>query len=99
MDIWVMVDVVANHIGPVGNDFSKIVPFNDPSHYHDTCDIKDWGDQWMVENCRLSGLPDLNHENPDVRKLLKDWVKNLVTKYEFDGIRIDTVPEVPKDFW
>ena len=26
--IWVMVDVVANHVGPVGNDFSRIYPLN-----------------------------------------------------------------------
>lgn len=43
MDIWVMVDVVANHVGPVGNDFSSIVPFNESSHYHPNCDINDWG--------------------------------------------------------
>jgi len=30
---------------------------------------------------------------------LKDWIRNLVQKYNFDGIRIDTIPEVPKDFW
>ena len=30
---------------------------------------------------------------------MKDWVKNLVSKYSFDGIRIDTVPEVGKSFW
>jgi glycosidase len=23
----------------------------------------------------------------------------LVSKYGFDGIRIDTIPEVPKGFW
>lgn len=28
MDIWVMVDVVANHVGPVGFDYSKIYPLN-----------------------------------------------------------------------
>ena len=28
MGIWVMVDVVANHVGPVGNDFSQIYPLN-----------------------------------------------------------------------
>ena len=28
MGIWVMVDVVANHVGPVGDDFSRIFPFN-----------------------------------------------------------------------
>lgn len=30
---------------------------------------------------------------------MKDWIRNLVNKYGFDGIRIDTIPEVPKDFW
>jgi alpha-amylase len=30
---------------------------------------------------------------------LKTWVHDIVTQYGFDGLRIDTVPEVPKDFW
>lgn len=44
-------------------------------------------------------MPDLNQSNDWVRGYLKDWVKNLVNTYGFDGIRIDTIPEVPKDFW
>jgi alpha-amylase len=68
MDIWVMVDVVANHVGPVGNDFSQISPFNQPQHYHPNCDINDWGNQWQVENCRLAGLPDLKQEDGWVRQ-------------------------------
>jgi alpha-amylase len=52
MDIWVMVDVVANHVGPVGTDFTGIHPFNDPLHYHDYCVIG-YDDflynQWRVE--------------------------------------------------
>jgi len=52
-----------------------------------------------VENCRLADLPDLAQENDWVRGQLKDWVKNLVNDFGFDGIRIDTIPEVPKDFW
>lgn len=94
-----MVDVVANHVGPVGNDFSQIYPLNQASHYHSNCDINDWNNQWQVENCRLAGLPDINQSNSYVRQYLKDWIKNLVQKYGFDGIRIDTIPEVPKDFW
>jgi alpha-amylase len=35
--IWVMVDVVANHVGPVGTDFSRIHPFNKAGHYHSRC--------------------------------------------------------------
>jgi len=34
-----------------------------------------------------------------VRGYLKSWIQNLVKDFGFDGIRIDTIPEVPKDFW
>ena len=77
-DIWVMVDVVANHAGPVGTDFGRINPF---------------------ENCRLCGLPDLKQENDWVTQKLLEWIHDLVQKYEIDGIRIDTIMEVPKWFW
>ena len=98
-DIWVMVDVVANHVGPVGTDYSRITPFNRAEHYHDWCDINDWNDQWQVENCRLCELPDLKQENDWVTQKLLDWIKDIVQKYNFDGIRIDTIMEVPKWFW
>ena len=98
-DIWVMVDVVANHVGPVGYDFGRINPFNSGDHYHPDCQINDWNNQWEVENCRLAGLPDLKQENEWVANKLYDWIRELVQKYNFDGIRIDTVPEVPKWFW
>jgi alpha-amylase len=94
-----MVDVVANHVGPIGQDFSRIYPFNKAEHYHSDCQIQDFGNQWQVENCRLADLPDLSQENDYVRGYLKTWIKNLVDTYKFDGIRIDTIPEVPKDFW
>ena len=49
---------------------------------------------------RKTFLPDLNQDgNSWVRETLKSWIKNLVQTYNFDGIRIDTIPEVPKDFW
>lgn len=40
--MWVMVDVVANHVGPVGTDYSQILPFNQAAHYHSRCQITDW---------------------------------------------------------
>ena len=58
--IAVMLDVVANHSGPIGDDFSQIYPLNKAEHYHSDCDINDWGNQQQVENCRLAGLPDIN---------------------------------------
>eukprot|EP01017_Pseudomicrothorax_dubius_P025664 TRINITY_DN2797_c0_g1_i6.p1 TRINITY_DN2797_c0_g1~~TRINITY_DN2797_c0_g1_i6.p1 ORF type:complete len:464 (-),score=110.43 TRINITY_DN2797_c0_g1_i6:103-1494(-) len=101
-DVWVMVDVVGNHVGPVGFDFGQIDTFNKPEHYHDYCQInmEDFANnQWRVEHCRLADLPDLNQDNPFVRQTLLNWISNLIKKYQIDGIRIDTIPEVAKDFW
>ena len=97
--MFVMVDVVANHVAPVIEDFSTIYPFNQASHYHKRCPIYNWEDQLQVENCRLCDLPDLDQANPYVRKYLVDWIKNQISKYGFDGIRIDTVPHIEKTFW
>ena len=98
-DIYVMLDVVGNHMGPVDLDFSKVIPFNDASHYHAKCQIEDWNNQWQVENCRLANLPDLDQNNQFVRKTLLNWVHDVVANYSFDGVRIDTIPEVTPSFW
>lgn len=58
--IWVMVDVVANHVAPIGTDFGQITPYNQSSHYHSDCQITDWNNQANVEYCRLADLPDLD---------------------------------------
>jgi alpha-amylase len=100
--MWIMVDVVANHVGPVGHNYGGINPFNQPEHYHNDCQITDncfANDQKCVENCRLADLPDLNQENDYVKNTLLSWISNLVKKYSIDGLRIDTIPEVPKWFW
>lgn len=34
-----------------------------------------------------------------MRSYLKSWISDIVTRFDFDGIRIDTIVEVPKDFW
>ena len=98
--IWIMLDVVANHAAPVDLDFSQVKPFNLPEHYHDKCDIVHWDNQWEVEHCRLANLPDLRQdENQWVADTLTSWVHDIIQEYDIDGIRVDTVPEVSKDFW
>ena len=47
-----------------------------------------------MEYCKLADLPDLDQDNSYVRDYLKSWIHNLVNTYDFDGIRIDTIPEV-----
>lgn len=100
-DMWIMADVVANHVGPIGSEFedvSLINPFNKSDYYHPYCPI-DWNDQLSILNCWLGYLPDLNQTNAFTRSNLLNWIAWLVGKYEIDGLRIDTCLEVPKDFW
>ena len=56
-----------------------------------------------MEQCWLGDdklpLVDLDTENPAIVKTMQNWIKNLVTTYDIDGIRIDTVKHVRKDFW
>ncbi|KFA73918.1 hypothetical protein S40288_00933 [Stachybotrys chartarum IBT 40288] len=96
--MFVMVDVVANHMGtgPIANNRPE--PLNQASSYHADCQIN-YDDQNTVENCRLAGLPDINTQSPAMRTLLQDWIRWLVNEYQFDGIRIDTVRHVEIDFW
>ncbi|KAL4446911.1 hypothetical protein ABPG74_014883 [Tetrahymena malaccensis] len=102
-DIWVMIDVVANHMGNTDQNYSQNVPFNSPDHYHSYCIISDSDfatkNMYNIQHCRLAGLADLNQENSYVSDYLVNWIKDLVQTYNVDGIRIDTVPEVHPDFW
>mmetsp|Transcript_21694 Transcript_21694/g.33722 ORF Transcript_21694/g.33722 Transcript_21694/m.33722 type:complete len:472 (-) Transcript_21694:75-1490(-) len=105
-DIYVMVDVVANHMGPVGFNYTTLTPFNTQSSYHDcydyctNCDIQNYAClRNEIYNCRTAGLPDLNQSNQTVKNTLINWISGLVQKYNVDGLRIDTILEVEADFW
>lgn len=46
-------------------------------------------------DCRLSGLPDLNHTVPEVRETLINWVQSVFGTYAFSGARFDAVLHIP----
>ncbi|KAL7929002.1 family 13 glycoside hydrolase [Trichoderma chlorosporum] len=95
---YMMVDVVANHMG-YGNISDNLpVPLNEMSSYHPECDI-DYNNQTSVENCWIDGLPDLDTQSSTIRSLYQAWVSDLVSTYGFDGVRIDTVKHVEPDYW
>jgi len=101
-NIWVMVDIVANHIGYVDDfDYSSIVPFNDSSYYNPyvDCETVNPKDGEGFEKCWLSGLPDLDQNDPFVRETLMTWITDFVQTYDIDALRIDTVPHVSREFW
>ncbi|KAI9931269.1 hypothetical protein ASPWEDRAFT_34175 [Aspergillus wentii DTO 134E9] len=105
--MYLMVDVVANHMGYNGArdsvDYSVFNPFNSQEYFHSPCSIDNYDDQEQVENCWLGdntvSLPDLNTTNPKVQDIWYNWVGDLVSNYSIDGLRIDTVKHVQKDFW
>ncbi|KAF1930171.1 carbohydrate-binding module family 20 protein [Didymella exigua CBS 183.55] len=96
--IYIMVDVVANHMGFANIADNRPAPLNQASAYHTACDI-DYSNQTSIENCRIANLPDINTQNSEIRILLNTWVSWLVKEYSFDGVRIDTVKHVEKEFW
>lgn len=101
LGISIMVDVVPNHMAAVMFNYTDIVPFNKPEHYHDYCRIQNMDyahNQWRIVNCRLLDLPDLKQEDPYVNKTLLDWIENFVRDYKLDGLRLDAVPHMPHWF-
>ncbi|KAK1926274.1 putative alpha-amylase A precursor [Papiliotrema laurentii] len=103
--MYLMVDVVANHVGAghlqnwAPGEFYG--PFTNASDFHPYCE-PDWAneDQTDIEQCWLSGrMPDLNTENPKVVRALHEWITSLVRTFQIDAIRVDTVKHVRKDFW
>ncbi|ERS97854.1 hypothetical protein HMPREF1624_06025 [Sporothrix schenckii ATCC 58251] len=105
--MYLMVDVVANHMGydgaGTGVDYSVFTPFNSASYFHAYCEISNYNDQANVEDCWLGdttvSLPDLDTTLSSVQTLWYDWVRGLVANYTIDGLRIDTVKHVQTSFW
>jgi glycosidase len=94
--IKVMLDMVVNHMGydaPWTKDAAK------RDWFHHNGDIKNWDDPWQVENGDISGLPDMNTENPAVLKYMEDMWVSWIKRTNVDAFRMDTVKHVPLKFW
>lgn len=94
--IKVLLDIVVNHIGydaPMATD---------PKYgdwFHHNGNVKNWDDQWQLENCDVMGMPDFNTENPKVLDFMVDTWSGWANRTNVDGFRIDTVKHVPINFW
>ncbi|KAM7214680.1 Glycoside hydrolase superfamily [Rhypophila decipiens] len=104
--MYLMVDVVTNHMAYVGCrscvDYSIFSPFSSPSYFHPPCGI-DYNSQSSVEVCWQGSdtvsLPDLRTEDENVRRIWNEWISNLVSTYQIDGIRIDSAKHVEASFY
>ncbi|RXK37283.1 hypothetical protein M231_05425 [Tremella mesenterica] len=102
--MYLMVDVVANHVGTISRQVFNPSNFygvlDSPDDFHEFCIPNDWDDSTQIEQCWLTEeMADLNTEKPKVVGALHTWIRQLVQKYSIDALRIDTVKHIRKDFW
>ncbi|KAI9686306.1 MAG: hypothetical protein M1820_010662, partial [Bogoriella megaspora] len=104
--MYLMVDVVVNHVGwngsPQSVNYTAFRPFNNESYYHQYCQV-DYSNSTSVVSCWLGDtnvpLPDLKTESPAVMTGYQKWISQLLANYSIDGLRLDTVSEVNPQFW
>lgn len=99
--IKILLDIVANHTD-YDHPFAKERHNKNSKYYHwfnHYGVIKDWNNQWWVENGELAELPDLNQNNPETARYIIDSMKWWISQTGVDGFRIDTVKHVPRSFW
>ncbi len=92
----VIVDFITNNTAashPWVNDSSK------QNWFHPKQDINDWSNPQQLENGWVDGLPDLNQDNPEVKKYLIDAAKWWINKTDVDGYSLPEVNHVPVSFW
>lgn len=108
-DMLIMVDVVVNHMAqafddvlPPKIDYSKFNPFNDKKYYHPYCNVTDWNNVTDYQECWLyptgAALADLKTESSAVSDEMNKWIKQLVSNYSIDGLRIDAAKHVNDEF-
>jgi alpha-amylase len=111
--MYLMVDVVVNHlvanptntssVWPETFDYSLLEPLGSQGSFHPQCFISDYNNQTNVEQCWLgdAGLPllDIDTENSTTVSNIYSWIKNLVSEYDVDGLRVDTAKHIRQDFW
>lgn len=93
-----MVDIAVNFAASLSTDSSEAalarqnVTFKRQAEYHPQCWI-DYNSQESIERCWMGNdrvaLMDLNTENVYVQDTLNKMIKDLVTTYQIDGLRID----------
>jgi len=103
-----VLDIVCNHSSPdaggvkgqLFDDGKLIADFNDDKDhwYHHYGEVRDWNDEWQVQNCELAGLATFNENNPKYRNYIKSAIKGWLDK-GVDALRVDTVKHMPLWFW
>ncbi|MBN2182233.1 MAG: hypothetical protein JW715_09990 [Sedimentisphaerales bacterium] len=83
--VKVVLDMVVNHAGYCAQSYFDSTWFNEGG----SGDVKG----------ELAGLPDFNHDNPEVLDFFIGNIENWITTGKVTNIRMDTVKHVEPKFW
>lgn len=108
-DMYLLVDVVVNNMVqkfnntiPPAVDYSKFEPFDNEDYFHPYCNVTEWTNATNYQDCWLYpygvALADLRTEEDEVVDMFSTWIKELVSNYSIDGLRIDAAKHVNNDF-
>ncbi len=105
--IKIIVDAVVNHCSSDYNAIDSSIKNLEGGGFHPRVEIESWTDRYQVTQGKLSGLYDLNTQNPVVQNMIKDYLKECVAAGA-DGFRYDAAkhielpdddPSFAGDFW
>ncbi|KAK7744211.1 hypothetical protein SLS53_003732 [Cytospora paraplurivora] len=108
-DMFLLVDVVVNDMAqafdntiPPPVDYSLFDPFDKSDYFHPYCNVTEWTNTTNIEDCWLYpygvALADLKTESDVVVKMFSTWIKELISNYTIDGLRIDAAKHVNPGF-
>lgn len=108
-DMYLLVDVVLNNMAqafdnviPPAVDYSEFEPFNKKDYFHSYCNVTEWDNATNYQDCWLYplgvALADLKTEDDEVADMFGAWIKELVSNYTIDGVRIDAAKHINDAF-
>ena len=95
-DIKVLIDFMANHVGPNHpwlNDAEKNDWFKERKTATDDVNLENREKDW------LDSLPELQTENPEVKSYLLDVARWWIQETNLDGYRLVKMQDAGTDFW
>lgn len=105
--VKIIVDAVVNHCSSDYSVISNSIKNLEGGGFHERVEIENWSDRYQVTQGKLSGLYDLNTQNPNVQQMILDYLKRCVADgadgFRYDAAKHIELPDDPEsyagDFW
>lgn len=108
-DMFLMLDTVINNMAYILNgsaiddiDYSIFDPFDSSDYFHPYCNIGNYSNYPLAQRCwtgdKIVPLPDLKTEDDRVQNMLGKWIKEMISTYSIDGLRVDAAKHVNESF-